>query len=108
MPIRSQGLAFWPMFGPDATVMPSPQLIPAPLLGKTVACPPGQEGSAGSQQSEPPGNTAEPRAIVPPPEDGQGFAPQMIVAPVGVAFGDVALLFWNWNCPSNVSMVQVS
>jgi hypothetical protein len=70
--------------------------------------------TAGSQQSALGAKVAEPRAFVPPPEDGQlidetrAEIPQEIEAAVGIALIAVEPLFCIPNCPSNVSRLQVS
>src|ERR1700719_5280438 len=103
-------------------VTPSPHFGPPVAPGKTVFWPPGQavpvkagpDVMEGSQQSALGAKVAEPRAFVPPPEDGQlidetraGIS-QEIEAAVGIALIAVEQSFCIPNCPSNVSKLQVS
>src|SRR3984893_4451639 len=103
-------------------VTPSPHFGPPVAPGKTVFWPPGQavpvkagpDVMAGSQQSALGAKVAEPRGVVPPPEDGQllvGTGPvilQEIATAGGIALIAVEPSFCIPNCPSNVSRLQVS
>src|SRR5579871_1146676 len=93
---------------------PSPHRGAVPEeTGKMVVCPAGHE-IAGSQQSEPGPYVAVPSVMVPPPEEGHAIdgtrllISQMMLAPVGVAFGVTPGAFCMPNCPSKVAKFQVS
>src|ERR1700674_3491553 len=107
--------------GDAAPRTPSPHFGPPVAAGKTVGWPLPQPAvcarpdvMAGPPQSALRAKVAEPRAFVPPPEDGQLIdetrpeIPQEIEAAEGIALIAVEPSFCIPNCPSNVSKLQVS